>query len=429
MAATLMPSPFQTLEDANGNPISAGRLFVYLAGTTTKTTTYSDAAATSPNTNPVVADSAGRIVVFLPSGITYKFVYALAGSDDPPASPYKTVDNVSAIPQSATNVDIDSQTAGETLLAGDVVALSDGSGGKTAGQWYKADADFTYLSTVAPLIGMAPTGITSGASGSIRIYGRITGLSALTQGTLYYVSATAGALTSTAPANAKPVAVADSTTSVIFQPPTPYATGTIPGIVSTAAQTFAGAKTFTGLAAFSASATFVNSPLFAPGSIALGTMDSTVSGGFYKNTTTNNSSTGGVINLTGDVTIAANTLSANGKTIRFTALLHTAANVNNKQITVSYGGTTIFDSGVFTGGGGRLNIKIVVEIVRTGSATQLVDTVYTFGAVPTGGQTILHDSQTPAKDNTAAQIFKISSATAVANNDIVFDACYGETIG
>jgi hypothetical protein len=242
MALTSMP--YLTIQelDANGNPYVGAKLFFYAAGTTTKQNTYADANGSSANTNPVVLDSAGRATVFF-QPLTYDVVLAPSTDTDPPVSPIWTRLGIASVPVSAGDLDI-SGTAGESLSAGAAVYLSDGSGGKTAGKWYNADADFTYASTLAAQVGMVQDAIASGASGSVRIGGKITGLSGLTAGTLYYISATAGALTSSAPANAKPIGVADSTVSVILQPPIPWASTTVPGLVSIGAQSFAGPKTF-----------------------------------------------------------------------------------------------------------------------------------------------------------------------------------------
>ncbi len=243
MALTSMP--YLTIQelDSNGAPYAGAKLFFYEAGTTDKQDTYADANGNSANTNPVVLDAAGRATVFF-QPLTYDVVLAAADSADPPASPIWTRSGIAAVPISSDNLDI-TGTAGQSLAAGDAVILSEGSGGNTAGKWYKADADQTYLSTLAPQIGMVQDAIASGASGSIRVGGRITGLSGLTAGTLYYISATAGSLTSSAPANAMPIAVADSTTSVVLQPPTPWASSTVPGLVSIGAQTWTGVKTMT----------------------------------------------------------------------------------------------------------------------------------------------------------------------------------------
>lgn len=59
--------------DANGDPLSGGLLYTYLGGTTTPLGTYTDAAESASNTNPIVLDSEGYCDLWLGSG-TYKFV-------------------------------------------------------------------------------------------------------------------------------------------------------------------------------------------------------------------------------------------------------------------------------------------------------------------------------------------------------------------
>lgn len=67
------PPGFQFL-DENGDPYSGAKLNVYDSGTTNARTTYSDSGLTAANSNPVVADSAGRIgQVYLPTGL-WKYV-------------------------------------------------------------------------------------------------------------------------------------------------------------------------------------------------------------------------------------------------------------------------------------------------------------------------------------------------------------------
>jgi hypothetical protein len=63
----VIPDPIFTGIDANGNPLSGGKLFAYAAGTTTPQDTYTSSALTSANANPVVLDSAGRATIFLSS--------------------------------------------------------------------------------------------------------------------------------------------------------------------------------------------------------------------------------------------------------------------------------------------------------------------------------------------------------------------------
>lgn len=71
--ADLFNPPFVTILDANGNPISGGKLKFYLTGTLTPATIYADSAQTTPLTNPVIADAAGRAAaVYLDPAVTYR---------------------------------------------------------------------------------------------------------------------------------------------------------------------------------------------------------------------------------------------------------------------------------------------------------------------------------------------------------------------
>lgn len=215
---TLIPWFEEQFCDDNGNPLNAGTVLTQLAGTTTNVATYTTAALSVANANPVVLNSAGRpssggteVGIFLTPGVSYKFTLKNSSGVT-----IRTIDNVVATPTSSANLNVDG-TAGEGITAGQVVYLSDGSGSKTAGQWFLADADNTY-SSLTPEIGIAPNAISISTSGTIATGGRVTGLSGLTIGALYYVSGTAGALTATAPTNARLVGQADSATSIVLAP-------------------------------------------------------------------------------------------------------------------------------------------------------------------------------------------------------------------
>lgn len=63
--------------DNNGTPLAGGKLFTYVAGTTTPLTTYTSSAGNIPHTNPIIFDAGGRIPggeVWLNSDVEYKFV-------------------------------------------------------------------------------------------------------------------------------------------------------------------------------------------------------------------------------------------------------------------------------------------------------------------------------------------------------------------
>lgn len=219
---TLAPAAYQTVLDINGNPVSGAKICTYVAGTTTPATTYSDVTLMTANANPLRADASGRWVAWLPSGTAFKFVFQDAtgtiGLCD--GAIIKTVDNVAATPTSSPSVDL-TGLAGENLPAGSVVYLSDGSGGKTVGQWYLADADFPYASSAAGTVGLTVATIASGSQGSIRIAGEVTVSATLTIGAPYYASATAGALTLTAPANSRLIGQASGINTIILGIPAP----------------------------------------------------------------------------------------------------------------------------------------------------------------------------------------------------------------
>lgn len=60
--------------DSNGNPLTGGLLYTYAAGTTTPEATYTTSAGSVANANPIVLDSAGRVVdqIWLTQGVSYK---------------------------------------------------------------------------------------------------------------------------------------------------------------------------------------------------------------------------------------------------------------------------------------------------------------------------------------------------------------------
>lgn len=219
---TLSPVAWQVFLDLSGNPIAGGCLFTFAAGGTTPQLTYTDSGGSSANTDPIELDSAGRVPSgFFLSPTSYRFDLYNPGTAPgcgTPGSLIRSQDNIRSISPFA-NLDI-AGTAGQAISAGDVVYLSNGSGALTAGRWYKADATNTYSSSTAVSIGMAPSAISSGVSGTIRLAGSVTMPAAtLTAGTDYYASSTPGALTATAPTNARLIGRADTTQTIILSTP------------------------------------------------------------------------------------------------------------------------------------------------------------------------------------------------------------------
>lgn len=103
----------------NGVPLSGGKLYTYAAGTTTNQATYTSAAGTIYNTNPIVLDSAGRVPnsgeIWLTDGVQYKFV--LKDANDVLIA---TWDNITGINSNFLNFnaleEIQTATAGQTVF-------------------------------------------------------------------------------------------------------------------------------------------------------------------------------------------------------------------------------------------------------------------------------------------------------------------------
>ena len=212
MAGTLTPTPYQTVLDADGVAVSGALIYTYVGGTTTAATTYADASLATPNTNPIVADSGGRFVAYLPAGGNFKFTYKTAAG-----ATIEEQDNILSVPGAAVNLDIEG-TVGEAVTAGQVCYLSTGAEAipLTAGLWYLTDADFAPTSTTCQSVGVAVSAIAINTAGTIRLAGTATMATAVVIGSTYYVSATAGAITATAPALSRTVGVALTTSTLLL---------------------------------------------------------------------------------------------------------------------------------------------------------------------------------------------------------------------
>lgn len=62
--------------DNSGIVLSGGKIYCYLAGTSTPATNYTSSSGSSPNPNPLILDSAGRppAEIWLTTGSAYKFI-------------------------------------------------------------------------------------------------------------------------------------------------------------------------------------------------------------------------------------------------------------------------------------------------------------------------------------------------------------------
>lgn len=87
MASLFTAARFRAL-DADGNPLSGGKVYTYEAGTTTPKSSFTNSAALTPNANPVILDSEGYANIWLDG--TYRIdIYSSADTL------ISTTDNVS----------------------------------------------------------------------------------------------------------------------------------------------------------------------------------------------------------------------------------------------------------------------------------------------------------------------------------------------
>ena len=70
--ARLMPTLRQRFFDSRGEPLAFGKLYSYLAGTTTPARTFSDQSSHDINSNPIILDESGEADVWL-DNFSYKF--------------------------------------------------------------------------------------------------------------------------------------------------------------------------------------------------------------------------------------------------------------------------------------------------------------------------------------------------------------------
>lgn len=187
MIGSLLPLPRFTGWSDVGDPIPGGFLDTFASGTTTPQPTYTNAARTVANANPIVLDAAGRAVVFLTPGIAYTIRLRTAAG--------VTVWSQDDVGMGATDTTLPA-LAGETLPAFKAVYLSDGSGGKTAGSWYLAGRGIGTVaasySTTTPLLGMTTNVIANGTVGAVTVSGTVAGLAGLVAGSLYYLNTAIG---------------------------------------------------------------------------------------------------------------------------------------------------------------------------------------------------------------------------------------------
>jgi hypothetical protein len=104
--------------DNSGNVLTGGKLYSYLAGTTTPTPTYTNSTGVTFHSNPIILDAAGRVPggeIWLADGIQYKFV--LKDANEVLIGSY---DNIIGINSNFLNYEVQQEiqtaTAGQTVF-------------------------------------------------------------------------------------------------------------------------------------------------------------------------------------------------------------------------------------------------------------------------------------------------------------------------
>lgn len=87
--------------DANGDPLNAGQIETYLAGSSTPAATYTDNTGGTPQSNPIILNSLGYPTlgsIWLTGGISYKFIIK-----DSLGVTLRTIDDISGVNDAAVS--------------------------------------------------------------------------------------------------------------------------------------------------------------------------------------------------------------------------------------------------------------------------------------------------------------------------------------
>jgi hypothetical protein len=187
--------------DNDGNVLSGGKIYTYLAGTSTPVATYTTSAGVISHSNPIILDSAGRVPtgeIWLTDGINYKFVL-----NNSIGTLIGTYDNITGINSNFTNFlanqEIFTATANQTVFtlanaytpnANTLSVFVDGV------NQYGPGAQYAYLETNANTVTFV-SGLHVGASVKFTTVQSLTSTQATTAALVSYTPAGTGAVTTT----------------------------------------------------------------------------------------------------------------------------------------------------------------------------------------------------------------------------------------
>lgn len=145
--------------DNSGNVLTGGKIYTYLAGTTTPAITYTTSAGSTPWSNPIVLDASGRVSgsgeIWLTDGIQYKFL--LKDSNDVLIATYDNIVGINSNFVNFTNQqEIQTATAGQTVFNLTTMAYQPGTNSLSVFvdgvNQYGPGAQYAYVETDADTI-------------------------------------------------------------------------------------------------------------------------------------------------------------------------------------------------------------------------------------------------------------------------------------
>lgn len=123
------------LFDNNGNPLSGGKVFTYLGGTTTPVATYTTESASVAHTNPIILDSAGRVPsggeIWLNDGDGTSYKFVVKTSTDVVIATYDNVPGTYSSGDLANTTDVNKGDALVGFRQSSIAGLYTGAVGRT----------------------------------------------------------------------------------------------------------------------------------------------------------------------------------------------------------------------------------------------------------------------------------------------------------
>lgn len=152
----------------NGDPLAGGKIYTYLAGTTTNQPSYTSSSGTIAHSNPIILDGAGRVPsgeIWMTDAIPYKFVIT-----DSTGNVQGTYDNVFGINSNqvafTTKQEIQTATAGQTVFTLTTMQYQPGTNSLSVFvngiNQYGPGAQYNYLETNSTTVTFT-SGLTVGA--------------------------------------------------------------------------------------------------------------------------------------------------------------------------------------------------------------------------------------------------------------------------